>query len=260
METSTPAVSRLTIAPVKGLALESRAEIRIDPAGVAEDRRFYLVDPTGRLVDGLIAGPLVQVAAWSDPAGSRLRLTFPDGRVIADDVRVTDPIETAMYGRTAVGHVVDGPWAAALEPIAGRPLRLVRVDEPGRTRTEHPATLVGDGSLDRLAQHLGVPSVDARRFRMLIELSGAAPHEEDTWCGRRVAIGEAVLAISKPVPRCAITTQDPDRGVRDLDTLRTIISYRGLRDGKDIDFGVWGEVDRPGTIRLGDPVEVLDPA
>ncbi len=253
-----PIVARLNIAPVKGLALETRSSVRLEPFGVAEDRRFYLVDPTGRLVDGLIAGPMVAVSAWTDPTGSRLRLTFPDGRIVEDDVRVTDPIETAIYGRTAVGHIVDGPWAAALEPIAGRPLRLVRVDEPGRTRTEHPATLIGDGSLDRLAQNLGVASVDARRFRMLIELSGAEPHQEDTWCGRRVAIGEVILTVSKPVPRCAITTQDPDSGERDLDTLRTIIAYRGLRDGKDIDFGVWGEVERPGTIRVGDTANPLD--
>lgn len=255
-----PIVSRLTIAPVKGLALESRQELYLDTFGVAEDRRFYFVDPTGRLVDGLIAGPMVAVAAETDAEGHRLRMSFPDGRVLEDEVRVSDPIETPIYGRTAIGHVVAGPWAEALEPLAGRPLRLVRVDTPGGTRSEHPATLIGDGSLHQLAQHLGVPSVDPRRFRMLIELAGAAPDEEDTWCGRRVAIGAAILAISKPVPRCAITTQDPDSGVRDLDTLRTIISYRGLRDGKDIDFGVWGEVERPGTMRLGDPVEVLDPA
>jgi uncharacterized protein YcbX len=83
------------------------------------------------------------------------------------------------------------------------------------------------------------------------------PHEEDTWIGRRIAIGDAVLAITRPDARCAITTQDPDTGVRDLDTLRTIISYRGLRDGKNADFGVLGDVAQPGTIRLGDDVTVL---
>ncbi len=66
--------------------------------------------------------------------------------------------------------------------------------------------------------------------------------------------------ISAPVPRCAITTQDPDTGERDLDTLRTIIAYRGLTDDRDIDFGVYGEVEQPGRIRLGDSVEVLTAA
>ena len=51
-----------------------------------------------------------------------------------------------------------------------------------------------------------------------------------------------------------MTTHDPDTGERDLDTLRTLIGYRGLRDGKYADFGVLGDVVTPGTIRLGDEV------
>jgi uncharacterized protein YcbX len=93
---------------------------------------------------------------------------------------------------------------------------------------------------------------------MLIELQDGDAHEEDSWIGRRIELGETVLFVSKQVARCAITTQDPETGVRDLDTLRTIISYRGLRDGENVDFGVWGEVERPGRIRLGDRVTVLD--
>ena len=58
-----------------------------------------------------------------------------------------------------------------------------------------------------------------------------------------------------PVPRCATTTRDPSTGQRDLDTLRAIAAYRGRRDGKDIDFGVYAQVVRPGRVRVGDAVE-----
>jgi len=252
-----PTVARFSIAPVKSLALEHPGEVFLTESGVAEDRRFYLIAENGRLVDRLIAGRLVQVRAHTDPDGGTLRLTFPDGRVIEDEVRTGTPVVTKMYARTVHGEVVEGKWAEALEPFAGRSVRLVRTSVGG-TREHHPATIVGDGSLDLLASHLGTGRVDARRFRMLIELEGAEPHVEDTWIGRRIELGEAVLHISKPVPRCAITTQDPDTGERDLDTLRTIISYRGLRDGEHIDFGVWAEVERPGSIRLGDRVAVRD--
>ena len=105
--------------------------------------------------------------------------------------------------------------------------------------------------------------VDGRRFRMLIEIAGAGPHEEDTWIGGSVAIGSAVLEITKPDARCAITTQDPDTGERDLDTLRTIIRYRGFRAGdpeRKIDFGVLGEVLRAGRISVGDEIAVQAPA
>jgi hypothetical protein len=135
---------------------------------------------------------------------------------------------------------------------------LIRTDRPGGTREKHPATLISDGSLDLLGRHLGTDVVDARRFRMLIELRDGEAHVEDSWIGRRIELGETLLFISNAVARCAITTQDPETGVRDLDTLRTIISYRGLRDGENVDFGVWGEVERPGRIRLGDEVRVLD--
>ena len=84
-----PIVSRLSIAPVKGLALEHPGEIELTGQGVREDRRFYLVDDAGRLIDGLLAGRLVQVKAHIDPDGAQLRMTFPDGTVVEDDVRPT---------------------------------------------------------------------------------------------------------------------------------------------------------------------------
>jgi uncharacterized protein len=251
------AVSRLSIAPVKGLALEHPDAIELTEHGVREDRRFFLVDDTGRLVDDLIAASLVQVGAWTDPEGSDLRLTMPDGRVVDGPVRPGDPIVTKMYGRVVDGHVVDGPWAAALSTIAGRDVRLIRTDKPGGTRTQHQASLVTDGSLGRLGDQLGVGAVDGRRFRMLIELRGGRDHEEDTWIGGCVAVGGAILRISGPVPRCAMTTHDPDSGERDLDTLRAIRDYRGLRDGEDLDFGVYGEIERAGRIAVGDELTVV---
>lgn len=250
-------VRRLSIAPVRSLGLGHPDEIELTDVGVVEDRRFFLVDETGRFVDRLVAGELVQVSAWTDRDARRLRLGFPNGQVVDDEVRLGDPVAVPIHGRTGVGHVVDGPWADSLSAFAGRRLRLVRCDRPGGTRGGNAVSLVGDGSLAELARQAGVERVDARRFRMLIELDGLAAHEEDGWIGRQVAVGSAVLRVTKRTARCAITTQDPDTGRPDLDTLRTIIGYRGLRDGKHADFGVLGEVEQPGRVRVGAAVTVL---
>lgn len=262
-------VARLSIAPVRALGLQHPSSIDVERDGVLEDRRFYLVDGHGRLVDRLLAGGLVQVAAETNPAATWLRLTFPDGRVVEGDVTLDEPVRTEVYNRVAFGHVVGGRWAAALEAYAHRPVLLVRCDRPGGTRIklgeEHvrnAVSIVSDGSLRELAHHLGVDAVDARRFRMLIEVEGAGSHEEDTWIGGEVAIGTAVLQITKPDARCAITTQSPDTGERDLDTLRTILRYRGFRAGDPehkIDFGVLGEVAVPGRISVGDAVRIRLP-
>jgi len=254
-----PRVRRFSIAPVRSLGLQHPDEIDVTEVGVVEDRRFFLADAeANRIVDRLIVGPLVRIEATTDASGSTLRLTFPDGQVIEGAVELGDPIETPIHGRTGVGHIVIGPWAEALSAYCERRVHLVRCDRPGGTRRGNAVSLISDGSISELASHAGVSSVDARRFRMLIEFEGAEPREEDTWIGRRVAIGDAVLAITKHDARCAITTQDPDTGVRDLDTLRTIIAYRGLREGKHADLGVLGEVAQPGRMRVGDEAILLD--
>lgn len=258
----TAVVTRLSIAPVRSLGLEHPEAIDLTSQGVPEDRRFYLVDQDGRLVDRLVSGRLAQIGAHTDADGERLRLSFPDGAVLEDEVRLGEAVETYVYGRKAAGHVVEGPWAVALEPYARRWVRIVRTDRPGGTRDRAHASLVSRASVDALAAAAELPDVDARRFRMLIEIDGTAAHEEDRWVGGRISIGEAILRINERDARCAITTQHPETGERDLDTLRTIIQYRGLMPDKHgapkAMFGVLADIDQPGRIRLGDGVSVLD--
>ena len=253
-----PRVARFSISPVRSLGLQHPTEIDVTEVGVVEDRRFFLSDDTNRLVDRLIVGPLVRIETRTDPGATMLWMRFPDGEVIEDEVELGEAVETPIHGRTGAGHVVAGPWAEKLSAYTGRTIRVIRCDRPGGTRRGNPTSIISDGSLRELAKHAGLDEVDGRRFRMLIDLEGAEPHEEDTWIGRRVGLGDAILRVTKPDARCAITTQDPNTGMRDLDTLRTLISYRGLREGKHADFGVLADVEQPGRIRVGDEVALLD--
>ena len=105
-------------------------------------------------------------------------------------------------------------------------------------------------------------AVDGRRFRMLFELDGCASHQEDTWIKRHVRIGEALVRLRGDVGRCAITTQNPDTGAPDFDSLRTLAAYRpetaNEAGKKHIPFGVYGEVVEPGKVALGDSVQVVE--
>jgi uncharacterized protein YcbX len=254
-------VSWLSVAPVKGLALSMRDELTLESYGALENRRFHLLDEQGKFVNGLtrVERSLFRVSARWDPTADALELTFPDGAVVGGTVVPGDVVTTDFYGRAEPGRVVVGPWAAALSAFAGRELRLVRTDVPGRAvdRGDGAVSIVSDESVDELARQAGVDDADARRFRMLVGISGARPHEEDEWVGTNVRIGEAVVRVREQVARCAITTKNPDTGERDLDTLRVIKGYRGLRGGNHLDFGVFGEVVEPGCVRVGAAVEPL---
>ena len=257
-----PSVSWLSIAPVKGLALVHADQVDLGPAGVGENRRFYLVEETGRQFGLLRNGRLVQIRPDYDAGTERLALHLPDGSIVDGEVEVGESIEAPFVGgRTVSGRLVVGPWSDAISAHAGRTLRLVKTDRPGDgvDRGRGQVSLVSDASVDEIGRQGGREDVDARRFRMLVGVGGCEPHEEDEWVGRQIRIGEAVVLLRGHVARCAITTQNPDSGVPDFDTLRTIKAYRGLRDG-GLDFGVYGEVVEPGRVRLGDPVEPLEAA
>jgi MOSC domain-containing protein len=119
-------------------------------------------------------------------------------------------------------------------------------------------TVLSTGSLEAMRQAAGVREpIDPRRFRMLFGIDGVGPHEEDTWLGRRIRIGEAAVVFKGNVGRCIVTSRHPETGVRNLPTLDILAEYRGeVETTERLPFGVWGAVSEPGWVRLGDPVEL----
>jgi uncharacterized protein YcbX len=118
--------------------------------------------------------------------------------------------------------------------------------------------LISRGSLERMRAEAGsAEPVDGRRFRMLFEIDGVEPHEEDRWLGRRVAIGDAVVVPLGDVGRCVVTTCDPDTAVSDFDTLKLLAGYRREGVTEPLPFGVYCDVAVPGRVRVGDPVRAV---
>jgi uncharacterized protein YcbX len=255
-------VSGLGVTAIKGTRLRSVEHIRLEKDGVRENRRFFLIDARDRMVNAKHLGELQLVVAEYSDAERRLRVTFPDGRVVQDDVTLGDTVQARFYSGVIVGRLLDGPLSDALSGHVGQPLRLVEAPEAGGSvdrGTEGPVSLVSRGSLARLADEAGEPEVDGRRFRMLIEIDGVEPHAEDEWVGRAAQVGKATVLFTGHVGRCLITSRDPETGNVDLPTLDLLRSYRGeLRTTEPLPFGIYGRVLGAGTTRVGDEVRPGD--
>ena len=241
------------------MRLASVEAIELDTTGVRGDRRFYVVDADDALLNAKRAPALLTVRPLVEDG--RLALRFPDETTVKGEVRLEDRVETTFYGRPVVGRIVAGPFAEAISDLVGKPVRLARTDREGdgvdRGRMA-PASLVSTASLDALRAAAGVDErVDGRRFRMTVGIDGVEAHEEDGWIGERLRLGGAVVLVRERVGRCAVTTRDPDTGIRDLDTLGTIAAYRGdVPSREPLPFGVWCEVVEAGPVAVGDSVEV----
>jgi uncharacterized protein len=254
-------VARISIAPVKALHLVNPDEVELTHAGVRGDRRFWLVDANRRLVNGKGHPELMRVRPDWDEASRRLSLAFPDGSVVEGDVKPGEPFEAELYRTPHPSRTVPGPWSEALSDYVGEPVTMLWSESGAQDRgNDHGgwASLISRGSLERLRAEAGAADpVDGQRFRMLFEIDGVEAHEEDTWLGDRVAIGDAVIVPAGDVGRCVVTTCDPDTAVSDFDTLKLLARYRREGVTEPLPFGVYCDVAVPGRVRVGDPVRVV---
>jgi uncharacterized protein YcbX len=96
------------------------------------------------------------------------------------------------------------PHAASSDPgkgvsqFLGRPLELLWAEDGAVDRSTDggAASLVSTASLERLRREMATDlRVDGRRFRMLFEIDGIGPHEEDTWIGRHLQVGDGEVIV-----------------------------------------------------------------
>jgi len=256
----TPYLARVNVTPVKGTALQHPASVELTALGIPSNRRFHLVDARGRLFSGGDHGPLVRLRSTFDPAAETLTVLFPDGSAVTAAADRLGAIQvTDFYGRDVPGRIVVGPFGEAIGAFVGCPLSLVRADAEGDGSDVHRLSLVSLASVRDLGARANRPDLDPRRFRMDLELDGCEPYQEDAWEGRALRIGNAIVRLLGPIPRCMVTTQDPSTGLKDFDTLKRITEYRPLMDRpRGVPFGRYAEVERPGRIAAGDPVEPLE--
>jgi len=250
-------LARINLTPVKGTALLHPTRAELTSIGIPENRRYWLIDERGTLFSGSSHGPLVAVRAEAD--GDRLRVRFPDGLEIeGNGADVGHSVLTDFYGRSVPGRAVGGAFSAAWTGYVGAPVRLVRGDRDGDGPDEMPLTVMSYASVGALASGGHAGDLDPLRFRINLELDGCEPYEEDSWDGRRVRIGGAVVRIQGQVPRCVVTTQDPATGLKDWNTLKQIATQRAQIPGGGLPFGVYAVVETPGTVTVGDAVDPLD--
>jgi uncharacterized protein YcbX len=253
-------VARISIAPIKALGLAHPDSVDVAIGGVRGDRRFWLVDEAGRLFNGKRNGPMVGIRPEWDEETRELALAFPDGTRVEGVVELGPPTTAQLYGRPHASRPVQGPWQDAISSYVGQSLTLLWSEAQAIDRggTGGEVSLVSRASLRRLREEADAPGpVDGRRFRMSFEIEGVDAHTEDEWIGSSVRIGSTTVRFNGDVGRCVVTSQHPDTGVVDLDTLGTLAKYRPDGRNEPLPFGVYGSVTTPGRVRIGDPVDVL---
>jgi uncharacterized protein YcbX len=257
--------------PLKGCHRISQDVAKVEPWGLAGDRRWLLVGADGVGITQRDAPHLALLTVRPRPGG--LELTAPGLPTLAVDEPVGGPEEFVRVFRQqapAPARLAETEWSSAL---LGRPARLVwQADPTGRSIPKDafgaepvsfadgfPMLLANEASLSALNDWLisaGDEPVPMTRFRPNLVISGAAAWAEDEWTGRRLRAGDVTLRAAGGCGRCVVATIDQDTAEKGRQPLRALGRHR--RFGQRLLFAIFLIPESGGSLRVGDAVTLLD--
>lgn len=266
-------MARLTginVFPIKSCQGISPDHAEVEARGFPLDRRWMLIDETGKFLTQRHEPGLREIHVEDCP--DSLLINCRDLPPLAVPKEL--PSGTLMSSRVWDDHVeglhvseeADEWFSQAL----GQPVKLTHMDQTIVRKLEkdrlpqdrsfevsfadgYPYLLTNQSSLDDLNSRLTHP-VGMDRFRSNIIVEGFEPFAEDDW--KHIQIGEAEFLVVKPCARCVVTTIDQGTGVRSKEPLRTLSKFRNI-GGKAM-FGMNMVVHKKGPITLGDEVIILE--
>jgi uncharacterized protein len=233
--------------PVKSLQGQRLEMAEIGPEGIEGDRQWALFDvDTGF---GLTARrvPALLFASARLCADGGVEIVLPDGTATDDDATISDWLGRRVSLRAA-GDAPERPrYESPDDDVAESAATTARWHDwqgaPGafHDNADGRVSLVSTGSLG---------DWDRRRFRSNLLLDGAG---ERDLSGVTVQVGDVLLDVRDPIPRCVMVTRPQPGGIeRDTSVLKRI--HREL----DGELAMGAVVRRAGTVRVGDELVPAD--
>ena len=273
--------------PVKSMGGESLDSVEIDAGGVRGDRAWAVRDEVNGGIRGAKKLPALMRCKARYREAPRAGASTPAEIVLPDGQRFsTGDEDAAARVAAAIGHAVTlwpllpadtldhyrrgAPTHEDLEQelraIFGRteqeplpdlgifPPEILEFESPpGSYFDAFPLHLVSEQSLRSLQKAAPQSRFDVRRFRpnLLVAAASSEPFPELAWRGKKLRVGEAILAIAIECPRCVMTTHAFDDLPKDPQIMRTLVREAGGN------LGVYATVETPGIVRAGDPVAIV---
>ena len=250
-------VASFNVTPVKSTAVQHPDSIDLQREGAVGDRRFLFARSDGTRLRGISKAPLMPIVSTWSMADERLTMRFPDGSSVEGSaLPVGERVDIKLFDRTVPARAIDPVLTEAVRRLVDETLTVFRVEEPEFAGGRHRASIISLASSADVGSRGGDANLDPGRFRMLVELDGVEAYAEDGWQGRRLRLGGAVVRLGRRVDRCVMTNLAPDTGANDFGTLEVLAQHRKV--GTELLLGVYGDVERPGRIEVGDVAELVD--
>lgn len=267
-------VSQLFIYPIKSFGGISLTRCHLDPRGLKYDRRWMLIDSSGRFIsqreNALLAlfrphlfDDKLEVSIFNDPIHG-ITIPFFTSNELAKlpGIKVTiwddvcDAVEYPASVNQWFSHRINQPCSLVYMPEESiRPIDPTYGDQGENTSLSDgfPILLLGQASMDDLNERLPNP-IPIQRFRPNIVFEGGYPYQEDTI--HSFSIHDCKMKGVKLCARCNIPTIDQDTALSSQEPTTTLSRYRLFN--KKILFGQNVIIKSLGEIHVGDELITED--
>lgn len=270
-------LSGLFIYPVKSLRGVGLTTAELDVFGLVGDRRFMVVDETGRFLSQRALPRMSLIETALSPSALTLSAMDAGGISVprvsdrSASLRIVSVWSSEGLQAEDCGDAV-ATWLGNFLNVSCRLVRagaaFDRPVKPGKARAgdmvgfadAYPLLAISEASLADLNDRLVMRGEDAiaiDRFRPNLVVRGCDAYAEDNLT--RFRIGQVVFRTGGPCVRCAITTINQLTAARGKEPLRTLATYRrNIVDPTDVNFGQnLIHETKSGTLHIGDSVEIL---
>ncbi len=270
--------------PVKSMLGEKLDTTSVGPLGFPGDRGYAIRDEQAKEIRGAKKIPsLLQFSAryLESPSETRIppvEVTLPDRTTVRTDdpeanTRISHALGRAItlwprqpeenrehYRRQERGpeelrQVLGLEEGDPFPSFEGIPEDLFQYVSPlGTYFDAYPLHILTTASLRSLSPHHPEGQFAPERFRPNIVIASAEASdekEEEAWKEKVIRIGEVEFQVVVPTIRCVMTTLAQGDLPKDPRILRTLVHHHSHH------LGVYATVKRPGTVRVGDTVEVI---
>ncbi len=223
--------------PVKGMKGEEMASTHVGQSGIPLDRAYFFAKP----------------GATGSPSSSSVNIRDFPGIVLFEPVHVGN----ALMVRTPGGGVLplkSEELSAMIEAgMRDKPTGRVQLrwSETGH-HDSSPVSIFSMQTLTAFRDRVYEPLPNHHRFRanLYVSLPKRSPFYEHELVGSTVAVGGAVLRVTKKNIRCKVINVNPDHGKRDLELMPYLRCSGGAA-------GIYANVVTEGQVKPGDAVSLL---
>lgn len=242
-------IQELNVYPLKSARGIPQARVRLAATGLEWDRHWMVIREDGTFLTQRSHPSLTLIL--TELTSEALALTAEGVEPLILPLAAQGASRPVRIFRDACEGLDQGDEAAAwVSRVLGEPVRVVRTPAtPGRSASPdfagpslaplafpdgYPILVCNLASLDDLNRRLP-EALPMERFRPSLVLAGLSPFAEDHIAA--IEIGPITLTLVKPCTRCIIPSTDQRTGIRGLDPLPVLRTFRFDRKLLGVTFG-----------------------